>query len=338
MEEAPDNCVLLLLSSYNSSLDAPSYSLLKLDSLLKPIWNKPIPGNVRLSSLKKVSNNEYLLSGNFTTGNTDQFAITRITAEGNLIWTKYISNLSGKNVYTIPTSDGGILTIGDTSDVMNPFPVIVKCGNDGAEMWRKSFNTGIGTSIRYPDNIIETSDGYLFASTKPNNSWGSVILTKLDFAGNTVQQTETAAGNWGTIFRAGVVNNGQVYMVYAVNSIAWYYFNSNLAFSSSAQTYYSGINHAMSYNGSFYLAEGSHQFAHIFKVSNDGSLTWAKTIGNNIPISCSSIFSGATRYCKKVLCTPTDIFALSYGQNNATAFNSSSVYIEKLNPSDGSAK
>src|SRR5215204_3104268 len=60
IEEAGGNNILLLLSSFNSYSDPPSYSLMKLDSLLKTVWIKTIPGNnIRLNSLKKTINNEY---------------------------------------------------------------------------------------------------------------------------------------------------------------------------------------------------------------------------------------------------------------------------------------
>jgi hypothetical protein len=342
IDEASNNSFLLLLSSYNSLLDPPLYSLMKLDSLFKPIWNKPLAGNnIRLNSLKKIGTNEYILSGNFTSGNTEQFAITRITENGDLIWTKYINNLSGRNVYTMPTSDGNILTIGDTSSSPNPsfFPVIVKCTANGDEIWRRSFNTGLNTSIRTPDNIIETNNGYVFAATKPGGSNGKIVLTALDLNGNTVQQVETDAGNWGTVFRAGVVKSGPGYMIYPTNSLAVYFFTDNLIFSSSVQlASASGINHAFSFNGMLYVADGSHQYSSIKQLSGTGSEIWHYPVRNNIFLSCSSMMSGATRYCKKVLCTANDVIALSYGQNNSSGFNSSSVYIEKINYNDGGIK
>ena len=337
IEETSGNNILLLLSSFNSYSDPPSYSLMKLDSLLKTVWVKAIPGNnIRLNSLKKATNNEYILSGNYTSGNTDQFAITRINANGDLIWTKYINNLSGKNVHTILTSDGFLLTIGDTTISLNQFPVVVKCSINGDEIWRRSFNTGIGLSVRSPDNIIETSNGYLFAAAKTNSSNSKIILTSLDLNGNIIQQTETDAPNTATIFRTGVVKNGSGYMVYATNTVMLYFFSDILAFSSSSQLpLTTGVNHAVSYNGSYYLAEGNHQYSNIIKLSANGSPTWYAGIGNRIPLSCSSIYSGVTRYCKKVLCTTNDVIALSYGQNNTAVFNSSSVYIEKFNHNDG---
>jgi len=339
IEEAPNNCSILLLSSYNSILDPPSYSLMKIDSVFKPVWTKQMPGsNIRLNSLKKTNNNEYILSGNFTSGNTGQFAITRISAAGDLIWTKYINNLQGWNVYTVPTSDGNLITIGDTSSTTNPFTVIVKCSANGDEIWRRSFNTGINNSIRSADNIIETTNGYLFAAYKPGGSYGMIVLTALDVNGNTIQQAETNAGNWGTIFKAGVVKNGNVFMVYPTNSIAVYFFTDNLAFSSSAQIVGgSGINHALSYNGSFYVAEGSHQYSSIVKYSNSGSQIWTYTIKNDLALSCTSSWSGGNRYCKKALWTPNDIIALSYGLNDPNAF-STSVFIEKISQGEGLLK
>jgi len=339
IEEAPNSCSILLLSSYNSILDPPSYSLMKIDSVFKTIWVKQIPGtNIRLNSLKKTNNNEYILSGNFTSGNTEQFAITRISGAGDLIWTKYIANLPGRNVYTMPTSDGNFITIGDSSSTINPFTVIVKCTANGDEIWRRSFNTGINNSIRSADNIIETTNGYLFAAYKPGGSNGKIVLTALDLNGNTIQQTETNAGNWGTIFTAGVVKNGNVIMVYPTNSIAVYFFTDNLAFSSFAQIIGgSGINHALSYNGSFYVADGSYQYSSIVKYSNSGSQIWTYTIKNDLALSCTNSWSGGNRYCKKILYTSNDIIALSYGLNDPNLFNTS-VFIEKISQNEGVLK
>lgn len=336
---ASSNSVLILLSAFNSYIDPPAYSLMKLDSLLKPVWTVNIPGSsLRLNSINRLSNSDYILSGNFTNGNTGQFCITRITSGGNLIWTKYISNLSGNNVHTIQTQDGGFLTIGDTTDPINPFPVLVKCNSNGDEIWRKSYNSGLGQSLRYPDNIIETNNGYLFAAYKPGGSFGKIVLTALDMNGSITQQQEANSINSGTIFRVGIVKNGNVYMAYATNTFTGYFFTDNLAFISSASISQTGANHALAYNGSFYVAEGNHQYSFINKLTSGGMQIWSSLIGIYIRISCTSVLSGATRYCKKSLIADNDIIAFSYGQNNTFNFNSSSIYLEKFRQSDGRIK
>jgi hypothetical protein len=124
-------------------------------------------------------------------------------------------------------------------------------------------------------------------------------------------------------------------MAYATNSFTGYFFTDNLAFISSATVGQTGTNHAISYNGAFYVAEGSHQYSFINKFSASGTQTWSSLIANYIPISCSSVFSGATRYCKKAFIFNNDVISLSYGQNNTFSFNSSSVYVEKFRQTDG---
>jgi hypothetical protein len=331
---ASANSLLLLISAFNSYSDPPAYSLVKLDSLLKPVWTVNIPGNsLRLNSISRLSNSDYILSGNFTNGNTGQFSITRITSQGTLVWTKYITNLSGNNVHTIQTQDGGFITIGDTTNPINPFPVTVKCNSNGDEVWRKSYNSGPG--LRSPDNIIETSTGYLFGAYKPGGLFGKVVLTAIDFNGNIAQQQETNANNAGTIFRVGIVKNGNGYLAYATNSVSGYLFNDNLSFNSSQTIGQTGVNHATAHNGSFYVAEGNHQYSFINKLTAAGMQSWSSLVANYIPISCNSVFSGATRYCKKAMISGNDIVAFSYGENSTSGFNSSSVYVEKFRQNDG---
>ncbi len=47
------------------------------------------------------------------------------------------------------------------------------------------------------------------------------LLTISDLNGNIIQQTEINAGNWGTIFSAGVAKSGTSVMVYPTNSLSY---------------------------------------------------------------------------------------------------------------------
>jgi len=330
LDETPIKGALVLMTSFNSYSGPFSYSLLKVDSLLNQVWMKPVAGStIRLSSLKMINASEYILSGNYSSGNTDVFSISKIDSSGTLKWVKYINDIQGKNNYTTPTSDGGFLTIGNSALTGNYSVIVVKFDNTGNELWRKVFN---GTQLlRDADNIIETSNGYVFASVIRGFNNHEIVVTKLDFSGNIIQQNSTFTTDASSIYSAGVSYTANTYLVYTQNATNVYLFANDLTFLKKRSVTQSSINATAGRNGLFYLAEGSFQYAHVYQVNTNADANWEAGINNQINISCSSYTSGPTRYCRKVLCSGNDeIIALSYGQDDPNGFTSSSVYLEKF--------
>lgn len=336
VDETDDGGAILLTSEYNGN-EPPSYSLFKVDSLLHQQWAKtPAGDSIRLNSLKKLSTNEYILSGNYQPGNTHQFSLSKINVNGDPIWTKYIAGLEGSNNYTLSTSDGNLITIGNGGSPGSVYTAVVKCDGDGNEIWRKLFD-GIATTtlIRHPHNIIETASGYAFASLTPGTN--QIALTTLDFNGNITGQSFASSGNIGTIFEAGVAYANNSFMVFATNTPYIFMFNSSLSFIESRMTTESGINDGIAANGHFYLADGNHQYGDVTQLNSGGTINWNAGINNVIPLSCTSALSGATRRCKKIVYTSNnEIFALSDGDPKSSTLVVS-AYLEKF-LSDGMTK
>lgn len=332
LAEADNGETLILLTDDNIT-SILSYDLIMLDSLLRQKWTKTIPGNsIRLNSLKRIKSNEYILSGNYESGNTSQFSLSKIDATGNLIWQKYIAGLSGKNHFTLPASDGSLITIGDSEPVSNNYTIIVKCDSNGNEIWRKSFDASHSSNrIRNANNIIETVSGYVFAAVEPVSGSSHIVLTKLDFDGNITGQSTIAPGNIGTIFQAGVANLNNRFLVFATNTRYIFMFDESLTFIEQRRVGETNINHAIAADGYFYLAEGDFQYAHVIKLNAEGMQIWSGGISNARPLSCSVVWDGATRYCKKVIYTSTnEIIALSEGDNGKNGLFNWSVFIEKF--------
>jgi len=331
IDETPNKGALVLVTNFNTSPTPPSYSLLKVDSLLRQVWFKPVTGsNIRLASLKKTASTDYILSGNYSSGNVDLFSISKIDSSGNLKWVKYITDIQGKNNCTIPTSDGGFLTIGNSTLIVNSPTIVVKFDSNGDETWRKVFNTP--QTIQDADNIIETTTGYVFASVIRGFSNNQIVITKLNFSGNILQQNTTLEGDASTIFTAGISQIANTYLVHAKNTKYIYLFADDLSFIRNKIIGESGINNSIAKNSMFYLAQGSFQYSYIRQINTIGDINWSSVINNQLNLSCSSFLIGATRYCKKVIFSGTDeLIALSDGKNNSTGFFISSLYIEKFN-------
>lgn len=340
VEEAAHNGALVLLSHTNAHSEPSSFSLLLVDSLLRQKWMKPVGGSgVRLASLKKINAEEYILSGNYTAGNTEQFALSKINGNGDLLWTQYIANLPGSNRYTLPTSDGGFITVGNTGDAASYATAVVKCDANGKEVWRRIFD-GSGSTIPVweADNILETTAGFEFAALSGNWFDATIVVTRLDRQGAVLKQSEVAAGNTGTIFSAGIARTANSVLVYASNTPYVFLFDGNLSFVERPRVGESGLHAALAHNGQFYLAEGSHQYAYVRQLAPGGTQNWATVINHNIITSCNSLFSGATRYCQALApIGGKEVIALSRGENAASSSAGYSVYLEKF-LADGQVK
>lgn len=332
IEEAENGALLVLLSRQNTYADPLSYSLLKVDSVLKKIWLKPFSGsNVRASSIKKINAGEYVIAGNVTTGNVDQFSLSKISGNGDVVWVKYLNNLAGINNYVTPTTDGNLLTVGNTP-VGNQRMVVVKCDGNGNELWRKTFDgTQSLPAVYGANNIIETADGYVFAALKAGVSDQETVLMKTDKNGNFLQQTTIPLLSGSTAFETGVAFSANTFMVYATNTQYAYFFGSNLSFIHYRKVAETGIRSGTAKNEKFFVAEGTNQYGYVKQLQSSGTADWSTIIGHRIVLGCGSYSSGATRYCRKALCTNEgDVVALSDGQNSSQGFNGSSVYLERF--------
>lgn len=88
MDQAAQNGALVLYASNAGGASTRTFGLLRVDSLLDVRWTKPLADNntIRLSSIKRINDNTYILSGNYAAGSTSGFYLSEIDSSGNLIW------------------------------------------------------------------------------------------------------------------------------------------------------------------------------------------------------------------------------------------------------------
>ena len=315
-----------LMTHYSIAYNQESQSITLVDSLLSQKWIKFFPGqDVKFSSIKKIVNtNDYILSGATYSTNQGLYAITKMNANADILWTKYF-NFPGLNFFTSSTSDGGFITIGNADYYTNGYTAIIKCDANGNETWRKLF-TG-ADQIRNSGNIIEYNGGFYFSAVNLNRE---IVITHLDLSGNIQRQTKTNLADNFLTTRVGTLKTSQGFMVYAVGAISIYFFDPSLTFLKSSSPGQTGINDALVLNNSIYLAEGKFQFSYVINLSEEGVKKWESIINHYFLLSCISMQSGLTRHCIKVL--PTDdnaILSISQGQSNPNQNLGSSVYFAK---------
>lgn len=331
----PDNGVIALISGYNNYNDKKLYAILLTDSLLKKKWLKPLDIDSRLNSIHKTTGNEYILSGNYAAANKNQFSLSKLNSSGDHLWTKSINNLSGLNINTIETSDRNYLSIG-YADVSQKQVAVVKCTINGNELWRANFNNeATQDQLTKVNNIIETSDGYVFGALSIYNA--DLVLTKLDFAGNVIQQGKIPlSSNITSTLGVGVSKSSTGYLVHLAGNSTGFFFNNSLVPTGIKQISNSSVNSVLSFDDSYYTAEGNHQYSEVRKITNLGTGEWSYSIKHYITLSCSSQLSGATRYGRKVIKGQNDFITLSDGEDRNTV-SQFSVYIERISL-DGQSK
>jgi PKD repeat protein len=333
--ETTDKGALILIQTYDNVLNR-SYSLIKVDSVLKQQWIKPLGGNnIRLNSIKQLNTTEYILSGNLVAGNINQFSITKIDNQGNLIWTKYVSGMQGINTFTSQTADGGFITVGSTTIGGYYNSAVVKLNTNGDEMWRNVL-TGFPWYTD-PDNILEIDNRYIFASRSLTANH-RILLTQLNSSGNTIREDSIQTNPSSFGFSAGILTTGNTFIVYETGTNMVYFLDNNFILQESKEVVQSKITSMITVNNTFYLTASLGQYGTLKSITLNGMENWNHTIDNVIPISCTGSFMGANRECKKVLYTSTnEIIALSDGQNDINDGPSSSTYIVKY-AADGSVK
>jgi PKD repeat protein len=339
IDQANDNGAIVLFQGEILLNGQFSYGILLVDSLLNQKWVKQIPGTnntVRLNSIKRIDNSSYILSGNYTSGNINQFCLSKIDNSGSLIWNKYITNLSGTNTFTTPVSDGGLITAGDCTNGALSYGAIVKCDASGNEIWRRTFDTG--TVLHGINNILETANGYIFAALSPD-PFPKILLTQLDVSGNTIKQSPTTPPYPLSGGQAGVVYGTNAWFVYATDPGAdnyVYFFNNDLSFSGSIPFQAGSMRGGFFEGNNFGFFTSGVQYSEIGQIAGDGTILWQYTIDPNIYLSCTSLLNGASRFCRKAVfsANTNEIWALSDGENKD---NGESLYLVKLT-ADGKIK
>lgn len=330
---ASEDGVLALLYSWDKPLDPITYSLLKTDSFLNPVFIKPVSGSsIRLSSLKKTNSNDYILSGNFSDGDTKQFSVSKIDESGNLLWVKYLS-VAGENIYTSETSDGGFITIGNYNNTDGLYTVVVKLDANGNEIWKRPLNNTIKPFAQGATNIIETSSGFVFASLILTGSTQTLVLTNLDFNGSIISQKQMLLNSdLGYVAMVGLAKTGNTIIVYPKNSSGYIYlFDDNFSLLQINKIWDTGIVSIISYNNNFYACAGTWAQAYTFKIDQTGQTPWGVLYPNvTAEKSCSYSYVGNTRLARKIIKSDHDFITLADGWNDGSQSRTSAAYLLRV--------
>ncbi|QEC68721.1 PKD domain-containing protein [Panacibacter ginsenosidivorans] len=323
MEEANNNSYLVLYRK-NYGANPYTYGFMLVDSLFNSKWNYDIAGDdntVRLSSMKRIDGNAFILSGNYTPGSTQEFCLSKIDASGKLIWNKYLNNLPGLNTYTTTVSDGGFLTLGTSyTPALKPLATIVKCDGNGNEIWRKQLD-----SFAVLNNIVETTDGYAFAATTSNFSQNT-YLCKMDLQGNITNMVLFNFGYYHVYQPPFIIYNSNEFLV--PTSEYFYYFKNDLSLDFKVKMLLSSGKGGFTAGNNFYVYSSPESA--VGKFSFDGVEEWQLKIDDVIYTSCYSTLLNVDRYCQKAIYTSNnEIIALSYGRNIDDEF---SLYLMKIDP------
>lgn len=308
------------------------YALLQTDSILNKVYFKEFAATgSRLNSLQKTSSGNYILSGNYNDGNTNQYALSLIDKTGNLVWEKYIT-VSGKNYYTTQTSDGGYITIGDEyASGGGAFTTVVKCNSNGTEVWRKSFG-GAQPYINNAGKIVETSAGFVFAALRNENvtpGTPELVVSLLDLNGNLIKQTTVFINLHGsTGAPAAIAITGNTCFAYAKGNDSICIFDKDLAFKETAAAGINSINDVLGYENNYYAGTNStNAHGNILKIDANGTTSWSVPFPNVVN-DCQSMSGTFLRDCRFVIRGSKDFIAISLGDNPSD--NNIGVYLTRI--------
>jgi hypothetical protein len=200
----------------------------------------------------------------------------------------YLSTPSIEGIFAGPSSGGGIITCGKSSDVPCD-AMLMKTDPSGTVSWAKTYG---GSDDDIFQVVRPTSDGGYIAvgSTKSYGAGGQdVLLVKLDGSGNVswtktygtvdndwgsdvIQTTDGGYAITGSAQNAAVVNQGAIYLIKTTNAgvISW----SNMwgMYIGNA-----GMSVIQTSDGGYICAGGaSNGFNSLIKTNSAGVITWAR--------------------------------------------------------------
>ncbi len=217
-----------VVAGYTNSFGIGAYDMfiIKLNATGSIQWSKTVGGNRDDIAYSVIQTYD---GGYITAGKTNSYGaglndvyITRLDANGNLLWTKTIGGSVNELAYSITkASDSGYLIAGWTtsysaggSDVY-----IIKIDDIGNILWTKTIG---GSNDEGASFIIQTSDGG-YAVTGGTKSYGAgnndIYFIKLDINGN-VQWLRAMGGNGAEGSTAIVqISNGSYFVAGMTTSI-----------------------------------------------------------------------------------------------------------------------
>ncbi len=351
-----DNGVLVCGETASLGAMNLDWFLLRLDHAGNIIWTKTYGGTGFDEAPFGLAQTQ---SGNFiVAGKTDSFGangqdiwVISLDQNGNILWQKrYDKGIVSDEAYAIiPTSDEGLLIIGDTtSNRGNDFDAwLLKLDKNGQIMWQKKYgdifnNHAFAASITY--------DGYYVAGatvSQENSSYDLWVL-KLDFLGNIVWQ-QSLGGSANDFGRAiitlsnGCLVAGGTYSFGAGKEDAWIMrlgTTGNIVWQHTFGGRSNDVANSITNVGNNFLIGGSTSSfgkglddAWLIMLSPSGDIIWEKTYGgilrekaiavasnnNNLFFTGNTSSAGAGSY--DMVVAKTDLSGSATGELEITLSN-----------------
>lgn len=288
MEETANNEFVLLGVSGNNT----GVFLMRLDSLFKQTGLKVFPSGYYFRSMQPTTDGNYIVTGT-TQGAGKTNELIKIKADGTVLWNKVIASDVMFN-YAAQTADGGYAGIGvKTVNVPNVYnrtvdvTVVCKTDNNGNIQWQKVFD---GEYLRNTRDAFVEQDGIVLAGILRNDNYyvcsscDTLMLTKLDYAGNTVMKrnilwalnTSEFAGTHTT-----KLANGN-YAVYNDTTQAVYFFAPNGQFVDRIFTGNRLLDLTNSADGKLFTMQTENSYIVAGKVGLEGKTQWLNSLSGRM--------------------------------------------------------
>lgn len=185
----------VMTGNTNPTTTNQEISLVKLNSVGDTSWTKTFggAGNDGAFSVQQLSDNGYIIAGNFDTQIIDddwETFIIRTNSVGDTLWTQKYYLGTARYIKECKNNDGYVLSTIKfvTGWFPNPdefYMVITKLDTLGNIQWSRQFD---GNTYSLGNNITQTSDGgYVLTGHIDNGmAMADVVLIKLDSIGNYV--------------------------------------------------------------------------------------------------------------------------------------------------------
>lgn len=183
-----------LAGSVNDQIGGLKGYLIKTDSQGIEQWNRTIDstsGNYgELVSVYSDDENITVIGKIYGVA-VENTIISNFSNSGSLNWTNTIYENEVQIFTSTFTSDGGYAIIGESTDVLNPRPVIIKSDGFGNKLWRKDLTQ---LMQHYPSAIIQLLDNdFLITGNSISYDPYSVFLAKTDDSATILNTTNALA-------------------------------------------------------------------------------------------------------------------------------------------------
>lgn len=202
-------------TSSNYGSGGNDWLLTKLDSDLQILYSRAIgwPSDESGTNIivEELSNGEIILAGYRELG-TRVAIINKLSANGDVLWSKEIETVSCTPRDIEETPDGGILISGSiqvpTSSSTDAF--LLKFSENGDLLWQNRLDSGNGNDHIYGITLGENGDIYCAGNTQGYTGVYRGYMMKFDQDGNVTLQKVMDSNSFSTLLDIDYTNNGEI--------------------------------------------------------------------------------------------------------------------------------